>query len=55
MNIDTRYKIMKSEKNHLKDVFDHQFHPHSFSEEGLVLSYDISYDSLGDRKFKSIW
>jgi hypothetical protein len=38
-----------------KETFNHHFNLCSFNEGDLVLSYDISHDTLGHRKFESLW
>jgi hypothetical protein len=38
-----------------KATFDHHVNLRSFHEGDLVLAYDIVHDTLGHRKFESLW
>ena len=38
-----------------KAQYDRKVHPHTFHEGDLVLVYDQAHDTLGHRKFVSLW
>ena len=39
----------------MKASFDHNITPRSFSKGELVLRYDVAKETLGPRKFKTLW
>ena len=48
-------QMIEVDKTRSKSHFDSHVHPHTFSEEYLVLVYDQSHDKTRKGKFESIW
>jgi hypothetical protein len=62
MNLESLYEDRRSSlqnneaaKKQSNATFDRHVNLHSFNEGDLVLAYDIAHDTLGHRKFESLW